>query len=296
MNKLPDEDISSNNTAKTSIEQPSIRNLLIFTVIVLASGWIGIGLDISLGQSAGAGLGMLIWILSPFVVSFSLRKFGGDGWSDLGLRPNLIGNWYWYGLSIFLYPICVIVIVVLGVILGYVEWQEMNASNIKLVVVVFSQTFLLQMVQNTFEETGFRGYLTPRAYSLGWNALWVHVIVGLVWGIWQVPYLRQVLAHMVPYADENMLTLVSRFLIGTISLSLVYGELRLLTNSLWPAVLMQAIGGSFVAALVLNTILTFKTVGATIFMPMVESLLVSLLFACLGLLLYLRRTRNLIVD
>jgi membrane protease YdiL (CAAX protease family) len=155
---------------------------------------------------------------------------------------------------------------------------------------IFVQTALIQFVGNIFEEAGFRGYLAPRAFGLGWHTLGVHGLVGLVWGVWYFPYLRAILAPVTPYAAESFLTLGPRFLLGAVAASLVYGELRLRTDSLWPAVLMQTIGGAFIAAVALNGQLVFEVGRAFVFMPMVEGLLMSALFAALGLALYFTRT------
>ena len=264
----------------------TLRNLIFFIVLVLLSGWLGIGLDAALGMPAGPGPGMLIWIIAPLALSFALRGFGGDGWSDLGIRPNLKGNWVWYGLSILVYPLCAMLVVVLGIIIGAVEPYDITGSIIALMAAVLIQTTLLQFVQNFFEESGFRGYLAPRAFSLGWNPLLVHVLVGLVWGAWHIPYLRAIIAPVAPYAAENMVILAPRFLLGAVAASLVYGEIRFRTNSIWPAVLMQSIGGSFIAVVVLNSGMIFDSGSAFIFLPMVEGLLMSLLFAIIGLVLY----------
>ena len=68
----------------------TIRNLAIFTFLVIALGWLGRLLDYLKGSAPGEGVGTLIWIISPLGVSFLLRAFAGDGWRDLGIRPNII--------------------------------------------------------------------------------------------------------------------------------------------------------------------------------------------------------------
>lgn len=65
----------------------TIRNLTIFTILVIASGWIGRGLDILMGNPSKDSLGMLLWLIIPLVVSLLLRAFAGDGWKDIGIKP-----------------------------------------------------------------------------------------------------------------------------------------------------------------------------------------------------------------
>ena len=47
---------------KIQDKRTTIRNLWIFTIIVLAIGWIGRGLDTLLGNPVREGLGILLWI------------------------------------------------------------------------------------------------------------------------------------------------------------------------------------------------------------------------------------------
>jgi len=70
-----------------------VRNLAIFSFLVIALGWLGRGLDSLMGiTSSQEGLGLTIWLISPLAVSFLLRAFAGDGWKDLGIRPAIKGN------------------------------------------------------------------------------------------------------------------------------------------------------------------------------------------------------------
>jgi membrane protease YdiL (CAAX protease family) len=234
---------------------------------------------------------MLIWILSPLVVSFLLRAFGGDGWDDLGIRPHLKGNLRWYALSILVYPLCALLVALLGLAFGTAEAPGFSAASLGLMTALFLQAFVPQFMQNVCEETGFRGYMAPKLFSLGWNVLLAHVLVGLAWGAWHLPYLRVLLAPVTPYAAEPMVSLVPRFLFGAVAASLVFGEIRIRTGSLWPAVLMQTIGGAFIAALLLGSGVDFAAGTAFMFMPMVEGVLMGLLFMSLGLALYRRRRK-----
>jgi hypothetical protein len=85
----------------------TVRNLVIFTFLVIALGWLGRLLDSLMGAKPGEGLGVTLWIVSPLVSSFLLRAFAGDGWQDLGIRPNIKGNVLWYAISILIYPVSV---------------------------------------------------------------------------------------------------------------------------------------------------------------------------------------------
>lgn len=56
-----------------------IRNLVIFTVVVLASGWLGYGLDRAMNNPPEQRLGMLLWLVLPLITALLLRAFGGRG-------------------------------------------------------------------------------------------------------------------------------------------------------------------------------------------------------------------------
>ena len=51
----------------------TLRNLAIFTLAILALGWLGLGLDALMGTPPPQGSGQLIWIISPLGGSFLLR-------------------------------------------------------------------------------------------------------------------------------------------------------------------------------------------------------------------------------
>jgi membrane protease YdiL (CAAX protease family) len=268
---------------ETQNNKRTIRNLIIFTILVLASGWLGRWVDTLTGSTSSEGMG--IWIIAPLVISFLLRAFAGDGWKDLGIKPALKGNGIWYAVSILVYPVCAMLIVMIGLALGVISFSSSATMG------MFGQAFALlivsQILTNILEEFGFRGYLAPKIYTLPLNIFVAHVLVGLVWGLWHVPYL----AAITPYTTESLTTLLPRFLLGTMAVSIVYGEIRLLTNSVWPAVLMQTFGGTFIGALMLDDLITISN-GAWLFTPVLEGGLMIVLCALIGVGIYLWRKEN----
>ena len=73
----------------------TVRNLVIFTVVVLASGWLGYGLDRLMNNPPEQQLGLLLWLMTPLITALLLRAFAGDGWKDFGLSKNLPGAATW---------------------------------------------------------------------------------------------------------------------------------------------------------------------------------------------------------
>ena len=56
-------------------------------------------------------------------------------------------------------------------------------------------------------------------YTLALNVFVAHLLVGLIWGAWHLPYLRVI----TPYTMENLATLVPRFLLNGARLGAVAG-------------------------------------------------------------------------
>ena len=171
----------------TSSHRPrTLRNLIIFTVVVLASGWLGYGLDRAMNNPPDQPLGMLLWLVLPLLTVLLLRAFGGDGWRDFGLRPNLAGNLPWYAASLLIYPVSAGVVLGLGALLGLVSAPNFSLG---LLLSVFAGGLLGSLFKNIFEEFAWRGYLAPKAHTLGLNAYVEHALVGLIWGARHIPYL-----------------------------------------------------------------------------------------------------------
>jgi len=126
-------------------------------------------------------------------------------------------------------------------------------------------------------------------YTLGMNTFMAHGLVGLIWGAWHLPYIR----YITPYTTESLVTLVPRFMVGAIAASMVYGEIRLQTNSVWPAWLMHTVGATVVTAFMLYSGMTFSSSTEWVFHPVFEGGLTILFFVLIGVWLHrLRRREN----
>ena len=98
----------------------AIRNISIFSVAVLASGWIGHGLDTFLGNTSSESLGMLLWIITPLAACLILRAFAGGGWKDLGIKLSFKGNVSGYLVAILVFPVVTILILLIGKVSGVI--------------------------------------------------------------------------------------------------------------------------------------------------------------------------------
>ena len=225
----------------------TIRNLAIFIIVVLAIGWIGRGLDVLMDNPASEGLGILLWIITQLGASLILRAFAGDGWKDFGIKPNFKGNSSWYVIAFLVYPVLTALVLIIGSGLGLITFPNFSLITLGLVIQAFALGILPQFIKNFLEEAAWRGYLAPKVYSLRMNDFVGHLIVGLVWGAWHIPYYMFFLDRAVlqNFTTLNLAAFIPLSIVVIISWAMVYGEIRLLTNSIWPAVLMHMVEDAF---------------------------------------------------
>ncbi|MGF7049464.1 membrane protease YdiL (CAAX protease family) [Paenibacillus sp. DS2015] len=261
-------------------DKKTLRNIIVFSLIVLSCGWVGRLVDLKATTDASGSLGQLIWIVSPLLGMIIIRTFRGDGWRDLGIKPRFKKNIFLYLVSILFFPISTIIIVLIGHNL-----KLMDASILSpLFLTVFAAALIPSFTKNIFEEFAWRGYLTPKLFSLGYNRLLIHIYVGVIWAAWHIPYLL-----ILTDTTEGMITFIPRVMIGLIVQSIVYGEIRLRTNSVWPAVIMHTIGNAFVDSLILHKYLNIRTEFNYLVTPSPEGVLAILITAITGIWLYKMR-------
>ena len=213
------------------------RNVIIFSLITLASGWFGVLLDrILTEQPEGDTIGMGLWLILPLLTALLLRILGHD-WKDTGLRLNLKGNIKWYAAAVLIYPIVTLIIVCIGLLFG---WLELAKLKIEISFSLLGTAFLLNLGMKLFEELPWRGYLTPKLIELKQKDWQLYIIVGLVWSSWHFAY------YMVYLPDSNFenMSRIGTLLFASVIMiiwSVMYVELFRLTKSVWPCVLMHAI-------------------------------------------------------
>ena len=271
----------------------TIRNLALFTIVVLSIGFIGRGLDVQMGNPPSESLGMLLWLVVPSVFSLLLRAFGGDGWEDLGIKPNFKGNGVYYAISLLIYPVLTLVILLIGSGLGLITFPSLSMNALGMIVQVFMVGALPQFIKNIFEEAAWRGYLAPKIHSLRLNDFVGHAIVGFIWGAWHIPYYLYYLdlSILEMFTTLNLAVFIPLSIVVMISWGMVYGELRLLTNSIWPAVLMHMVEDAFLNQLFIDNHIQIVP-GTDWLVSPVNGLIGIVLFAALGVVLRQIRKRK----
>lgn len=273
-------------------KQRIIRNLLIFTAVSLSVGWLGAALDrATAAPDPQQGLGILLWILLPTLTGLLLRAVGGDGWQDAGINPQLPTGWRWYLAALLIFPLISLLLCGVGLLIGAFTLPGFVTQGFGAFVALIAVAFVGSFGKNIFEEFGWRGYLTPRFAALGLHPLRNHLLTGLIWAGWHIPY-------WLYFVDvEQFTTLPTPVFIGLAMLTLVltaitYGELRLWSKSVWPAVVLHSMANAITATFLLNGFLQLNGGLGVVFSPGNDGIIHSILFAGLGIGLYTYRIKN----
>lgn len=265
------------------------RNLIIFIIVTLSCGWLGVLLDsILTEQPEGNSLGMGLWLILPLLTSLVLRITAHD-WKDIGLKLNLKGNGLWYLTSVFLFPLVMLMLTFAASLFGMVEIKALSVSACLSAVLAAIPG---NIVKNIFEEFSWRGYLSPKLEALRINDWMLYLVTGLVWSLWHA-------AYYLVFLPDSFFTAISRpamLLSGCVIMtgwSIMFVEIQRLTNSVWPCVILHTMEDAVPTALVtLGELITFSRNGALWFEP-VSGILPNLVFIAAGLWLrHIRIAKN----
>ncbi|MGE7946961.1 CPBP family glutamic-type intramembrane protease [Lysinibacillus sp. NPDC093688] len=266
------------------------RNLIIFIVVVLLCGWLGVFVDRFIPeQPRGDTLGMGIWLVFPLLTTILLRVFAGDGWRDISLLPNMKGNIKWYIVSLLVYPVITSIVLLVSYLFG---WMDFSDFNVDALVSVFVGGLLIQFVKNFFEESVWRGYLTSKLLTLKVNDFWLYFIVGGVWGAWHIPY------FLVFLSESDILNVlpVNRWLFALIGIAtmicwtVMYTEIYLMTKSIWPLVLMHMTEDALVNPLILDGYIKIAQ-GKEFLVSPTAGIITTMLYLMVGIILRTKRKK-----
>lgn len=273
---------TSKPTGRSAAPAPSRNRLAVYVLAVLGLAWLGPVIDRATGNDVGQGPGQLLWILLPVGIATMLRWKGGDGFADAGLKPKYSQHHRWYDLSSAFYPVVMLAAVGGGVAVNHWELFDNRAPfRFGAIALVALIPFTITAIA---EEFGWRGYLTPRLDAAGVGRLTNHLIVGVVWGAWHLPYMTA----FWDFTDESLVTLAPRVILGMTAAAVVYGEIRLRTGTVWPAVMMHAASNAIAAGLLHDRVLVQNETTPWIFSPGIDGVAVLAITAAFGALLVRR--------
>lgn len=274
----------------------AVRNLVIFTLVAIGGGFSGILIDrLAPPPNPMQGLGILIWLVSPFIANLLLRGFGGDGWKDFGLRPKLMSSWKWYLVALIVPLFVTLFSLILGSAFGAVSVSNPTGPGINALILTIGAAFGANAIKNVFEEFSWRGYLTPRFEAIGLHPFSNALFTGLIWAGWHIPYYLYFLDRKT-MQEYTWLSVPALILLAFLVLplqALAYGELRLLSGSVWSAWLMHSTANALGLSLILSgSISVLNNPLGILLTPGTEGIVYSLLMGMIGILLFRQRRKR----
>jgi membrane protease YdiL (CAAX protease family) len=274
----------------------SIRNIVIFAIVAVGGGFLGIALDgLNPPQDPMQGLGALIWLVSPLLANILLRTFGGDGWKDFGLGLNLKAGWIWYLAPFLIIPLASLPSLGLGAVFGVISLSGFSQQGFGAFLSLAGAAFGMAMVKNIFEEFAWRGYLTPRFEALKLNPYANSILTGFIWAAWHIPYYLYFLDPSVLQKHTPLslpVFILTAFLVLPFH-AFVYGELRLLSKSTWTTWLLHNVANAISLTLISNGFVTLsRNFAGVLFSPGTEGIVHSLIMGLIGFGLYQYRMRK----
>ena len=268
----------------------SIRNILIFGSVTLGCGFFGNAINSLYHPSDPMeSLGVLIWLISPLAANLLLRSLGKEGWKDFGITPNLKSGWRWYLAALLMVPVISLAMILIGVLFGSTTISGFSSQGINAFLSLLGVGIMGNLVKNVFEEFAWRGYLTPRLEALHANPFVSSIVTGVIWTSWHIPYYLYFLSQTARQSQTS-LSVPVLILLAFIMLPMqafAYGELRLLSKSVWPGWLLHTLANAFSFTLVTGGFVVLsKNFVSTLLTPGTEGIGYSLLMGLIGWGLY----------
>ncbi|MBN1136572.1 MAG: CPBP family intramembrane metalloprotease [Anaerolineae bacterium] len=230
-----------------AISRTESRNLGLFFLIAFAWSWLFLLPRVLVTAGWFALPGWLSFFLStvaafgPFIAAFALTYWneGQEGVSSLWRR-----GWEYRFQKKWLAPTLLLppVVAVLTVLVIMLAGENINWELAPPMLTLFP-VFMLIFFTNAFpEEFGWRGYVLDR-FQLRWNALISSLILGGIWGLWQLPlhFVAGTTQHTVPIWE-----FVAQTIVVTIAYTWLYNNTG---GSILMAMLFHAVS-SFTAAVI----------------------------------------------
>jgi membrane protease YdiL (CAAX protease family) len=143
---------------------------------------------------------------------------------------------------------------------------------------------LVTFINDIFEENLWRGFLTSQLDKLQLGDLKLYLIVGVVWGLWHLPYYLVFLpeATMRAVLPVNRATFAAVSVVTMMCWAVMFIELFRVTKSLWPCILLHAVEDALVNPLILSGFITIAA-GKEILVSPIVGVIPSLLYVAVGL-------------
>lgn len=222
----------------SALTPSSLFRLVVFSVVTLGSGWIGLLVDNALGiPHSMEALGTLIWIMTPLLAGAVMAL------SDPALRRSYATSWLpgrlrTYGVALAVFPLSFAIAIAIGWAAGWLSPAGLGAFGGFVAAGVLGT-----VLKNVAEEGAWRGYLAPALIGRQLSAPWVWLVSGMIWSLWHIPY-------YVWFIDEALIRPVYDvppivYALMTVPIMIcwapLFTELRILSGSIWPGLVAHSI-------------------------------------------------------
>ena len=222
----------------SALTPSSLSRLVVFSVVTLGSGWIGLLVDNALGiPHSMEALGTLIWLVAPLLAGAVMAL------SDPALRRSYATSWLpgrlrTYGVALAVFPLSFAIAIAIGWAAGWLSPAGLGAFGGFVAAGVLGT-----VLKNVAEEGAWRGYLAPALIGRQLSAPWVWLVSGMIWSLWHIPY-------YVWFIDEALIRPVYDvppivYALMTVPIMIcwapLFTELRILSGSLWPGLVAHSI-------------------------------------------------------
>lgn len=185
------------------------------------------------GSLSKPGPGVILWGMAPMLVALLMRTVTHN-WSDAGFKPAIRKNARWYIFILLASVVTMVLVLLVGKMTSFSSISGFSMAQYLKMVLPGIAVFLITA---TFEEIGWRGYLLPKLVSIGINTYLAYAIFAVVWATWHMPYIREL--TWVSSVQEDVLSSIPRLYLMFFAYSILYNEIRLITGSVWAAVLFH---------------------------------------------------------
>jgi len=222
----------------SALTPSSLSRLVVFSVVTLGSGWIGLLVDNALGiPHSMEALGTLIWIMTPLLAGAVMAL------SDPSLRRSYVASWLpgrlrAYGVALAAFPLSFAVAIAVGWAAGWLTPTGLGAFG-----GVVAANVAGTVLKNVAEEGAWRGYLAPALISRKLSDPWVWLISGMIWSLWHIPYYGWLLDESLTRSVYDVPPIVYALMTVPIMIcwAPLFTELRVLSGSIWPGLIAHSI-------------------------------------------------------
>ena len=215
-----------------------LTRLVVFSVVTLGSGWIGLLVNNALGiPHSMQSLGTLIWIMTPVLAGAVMAL------SDPSLRRSYVASWLpgrlrAYGVALAAFPLSFAVAIAVGWAAGWLTPTGLGAFG-----GVVAANVAGTVLKNVAEEGAWRGYLAPALISRKLSDPWVWLISGMIWSLWHIPYYGWLLDESLTRSVYDVPPIVYALMTVPIMIcwAPLFTELRVLSGSIWPGLIAHSI-------------------------------------------------------